>query len=467
MAVKSNRSERLLQLKGNVFWYRQGVPKAVHKLIGGPKFLTINLLTSDVARAKSKRDEIEAVTRVQFRDIEAGRRVELELLGQPLGKQRDRLSPTERGVVTREAWIDAKDNGDEEELSLIIDAAEAEASSLRPARRKAFEDAMLGRVRADYHVDAYLSTAGLTSKTASERQGLIRMFADWCERSKQSLADVDRRLAGRYMNAVLDDLHPATQRKRLTALRQYWIYLARRGHVSLPVGEAMTSGWPWNDQRVVKRATRVERGAKPQRERSFTDAEIGKLLNTTFPLASDWEDLMKDALLVSLYSGMRQGEIMTLWVEEVVFSDGKMLFDIQQGKTEAAARKVPVHSELVDIIKRRTLGKGPQSLVFHELTGSQNPPDKYGKRFKRWREAVGVSDMQANTRRSLVNFHSARRWFTTKARHAGVSKETIGDVVGHKPDKRDITFGVYTQGASVEQLVACVEAVRLTTTSKS
>jgi hypothetical protein len=60
-----------------------------------------------------------------------------------------------------------------------------------------------------------------------------------------------------------------------------------------------------------------------------------------------------------------------------------------------------------------------------------------------------------------VNFHSARRWFATKARHAGQPKETIADVVGHKPDKSDVTFGVYAREASEAQRRACVEAVRL------
>ena len=47
------------------------------------------------------------------------------------------------------------------------------------------------------------------------------------------------------------------------------------------------------------------------------------------------------------------------------------------------------------------------------------------------------------------------------ARHAGQPRETIGDVVGHRADKRDITFGVYTQGASEAQWRACVESVSL------
>ena len=73
----------------------------------------------------------------------------------------------------------------------------------------------------------------------------------------------------------------------------------------------------------------------------------------------------------------------------------------------------------------------------------------------------GNAVMQEGSRRSLVNFHSARRWFTTKARHAGQPKETIADVIGHAPDRQDITFGVYAKDASEAQKRECIEAVSM------
>lgn len=72
-----------------------------------------------------------------------------------------------------------------------------------------------------------------------------------------------------------------------------------------------------------------------------------------------------------------------------------------------------------------------------------------------------MDDKREGTRRSLVNFHSARRWFTTKARHAGHPRETIAEIVGHAADKKDVTFGVYAKGASEMQRRACVGDVKL------
>ena len=465
MPVKANRSEHLLMLKGNRWWFRQGVPKPVREVAAGPGFIMINLETSDIREAKRRRDDLEALTRIQFRDIREGRRDALDIpeWSPASGPKRPPrgLPAAARGAITRAAMDAALDAEDTNALDLIVHAAEAEADRMKPAQRKAFEDVLGGRVKIEYHLEGYLKTAGLAPKTEAERRGLVNKFARWCDEKGLTLDQVDRKRAGRYVAEVLEEKHRVTQGKHLTALRQYWIFMARRGHVDLPRGEAITSGWPWNDQLIETKGKRVERGAKKAAERPFTDAEASTLINSPFPLTEAWEGVMKDVFKVALLSGMRQAEIVTLWVEEVEENGGQLTFNLQQGKNPSAARKVPVHSSLVPMVRERLKGKAGQDLLFHELAGIGNPSDTYGKRFKRWREALDVADDQADTRRSLVNFHSARRWFTTKARHAGQPKETIADVIGHTPDKQDVTFGIYAREASEGQRRACVEAVNL------
>ncbi len=462
MPVKATRSEHLLTLKGNRWWFRQGVPKPVRKIIGGPQFILINLETSDVRDAKRLRDDIAAVSGIQFREIKEGRRVSFDI---PMWSHTSNseqpsnpLSAPARGALTRAAMGDAQDA---DELHLIVNAAEAEADKMKGAQRKAFEDAMSGRVEIEHHLEGHLKTAGLAPKTAAERRGIVMMLSRWCGEQGLMLDQMDRARAGRYVSAVLENKHPKTCAKHISFLRQYWIFMARRGHIKLPPGEAITSGWPWNDQVIESKGKRVERGAAKAVERPFTDDEVSALLNSPFPKNPAWEKVMMDVLMTSLLSGMRQAEIVTLWVEEVEENDGLLTFNLQQGKNPSAARKVPVHSSLVPMVRERMRGRAGQDMLFHELEGFGNPSDTYGKRFKRWREALGIRDEQGNNRRSLVNFHSARRWFTTKARHAGQPRETIADVIGHRPDKQDVTFGVYARGASEDQKRACVGAVEL------
>ncbi|MGR3449397.1 MAG: DUF6538 domain-containing protein [Paracoccus sp. (in: a-proteobacteria)] len=82
MAGKSSKgATRLLFLSRNVWWFRQQVPAVVRTVISGPQFIMVNLHTADVIEAKRRRDELEAQTAMQFRQIKMGRRVTLELPG--------------------------------------------------------------------------------------------------------------------------------------------------------------------------------------------------------------------------------------------------------------------------------------------------------------------------------------------------------------------------------------------------
>lgn len=81
------------------------------------------------------------------------------------------------------------------------------------------------------------------------------------------------------------------------------------------------------------------------------------------------------------------------------------------------------------------------------------------KRFGRYMRSVKVAVIVADKRRSLVNFHSFRRWFITQAERAGQAKTIIEAVVGHK--REGMSFGTYSGGPSEAQHRACVEAVKL------
>jgi len=76
---------------------------------------------------------------------------------------------------------------------------------------------------------------------------------------------------------------------------------------------------------------------------------------------------------------------------------------------------------------------------------------------------AGVSDVvvdrETGKNKDRVRFHSFRHWFITKAIQAGQPELVAQIVVGHKP--QSIAASVYLGGLTMEQMVACVEAVRL------
>ena len=372
-------------------------------------------------------------------------------------KPAEGLSPAARGELYRETITAlAQDpDADPEALELAVYAAESERDTYRGAQKVAFEDAARGSVEVDRHVDAYaLAIAKLAPATVSGRKGNIRQFARWAAEKKLRLDAVNRKVAGQYVTAVIDPMHPKTAATHLSSLRSYWAFMHKRGHIT--GGDA--EGGPWAGQKIEAKSKRAERGSK-DKERPYTADEVRALLYSPFPsgMAPEFESQIIDALSISLLSGMRLEEIVTLWVEEVRDGD----FDIQQGKTDAAARRVPIHPALTDLVKRRTAGKGPKEWLFHELAQAANPGDIFGKRFRRYRLAVGVDDKREGKRRSLVNFHSARHWFALNASFAGQNDKIIGSVIGHHPDKKNITWGVYIRDTSEAQRRACVESVKL------
>ena len=430
----------------------------------------VNLGTSDLKAAQRLRDELERDTSDTFAAIRAG------ATGAAAA-----LSAREQGLLYREiiaAHAEDQQDGPDAPAGLYeiaVDSAESAAEQFRDETdRVAFLDALHGREDVTAHLDTHLATlrkSRIVEKSVKEREGLVRAFAKWAADQNPALTldRIDRKQAGKYVAEKLDDLHPKTQSKHLMALRGYWNQLAARGQVDLPPQEPRGSGWPWNAQQIRHKATRAERESRNDQERPFTEAEARTLLYAPFPsgMQSGHESQIRDAIRISLLSGMRLVEILKLWVKDV--KEGQrgagLIFDIQEGKTDAAPRPVPVHPDLIEIVQRRLKDakgndKPGTAWLFHELAEESNPGDVFGKRFRRYRLHLGVDDKRPGKRRSLVNFHSARRWFATSAARAGQQEAVIKDVIGHEPDKKNVTRR-YIAVSSGAQMRACVEAVKL------
>jgi integrase len=140
------------------------------------------------------------------------------------------------------------------------------------------------------------------------------------------------------------------------------------------------------------------------------------------------------------------------------------VFKVTKGKTAASLRVVPIHPALAELVARRTKGKGPDADLFDEVPeppagASYSRSANVSSQFGRYLRDIGVAKVLPGRRRSLVNFHSFRRWFITKAEQAGQPEGTIKSVVGHQ--RQGMTLGLYSAGPMLAQLRACVESVQL------
>lgn len=460
---RKSRAARHLVLKGRKFWFTRDIPEAIRPHFGGKTAYLVNLETSDVTKAMGRRDEIFAETNKLFRAAREGRPVKgttdaiLDLANAWVNElQTSRADP--------HAWTatifsrDPEHVADEDVLTaddFTEERAEAVEREHGYKARTRFVNIIQGRVDVDHHVEDYLKEARLAPKTTDERRNLIKRFASWAKLKGWSLPNIDRAKAGRYFSEEIASLNERTARKHHGSVKLYWDYLIARGHVS--------GTNPWEGQRMPDRGRRVERGGKAE-ERPFNEEEIKTLLYSDYPrgMRETFKAQIHDAIRIAALSGLRLAELVTLWVEECPIDEkGSGYFDIRQGKTAAAARRVPIHPDVIEIVKRRKKGKDLQDWLFHELADERNAGDVFGKRFAKYREKLGVDDKRPGQRRSLVNFHSFRRWFVTEAERAGIPESTISSVVGHEEGRRSITLGVYSGGPAWQQMQRCVEAVKL------
>jgi integrase len=274
----------------------------------------------------------------------------------------------------------------------------------------------------------------------------------------QTIEAFDRRRAGEFISRcfIQKSVPHKTTGKFISALSSYWRWLEYRGHIPRSTDN------PWLRQ-PLPRPKQNRGGRSRQKEREFTDDELMTLLD---PKASAGDPMLGDFMHIAALSGMRIDEIANLKAEDVKLNAATKTVSIEEAKTEAGVRTVPIHPELEGIIKSRLNGKAPGDWLFDELP--EYPPESMSersmivsKRFVTYRRRLGVDERVEGKRRSLVNFHSFRRWFITKAEQAGVPTSTIAVVVGHETGREGMTLGVYSGGPSLEQRHACVEAVKL------
>jgi integrase len=297
------------------------------------------------------------------------------------------------------------------------------------------------------YVDRWLREGGsrgvVKARTQSQYRADLADLSDWLQRAghHQLIEAVTKDVAGRFVSdMVAAGMDRTTLNRKISASSSYWRWLNKRTSITAQ---------PWAGQSLSK----ATKPGEIRPKRPYDDSEVAALI------AGGADQELRDAIHVGALSGMRIEEIYLLTVKDCRGG----WFDITKAKTAAGIRKVPIHSGLAAVVARRTAGKAQDDFMFHEA----GPPPKPGrersmpasKRFGYYRKRIGVTDRIPGRRQDRVDFHSLRRWFSTKARQAGIDQATVAVVLGHKVG--NITDDVYSGGPNVTMYQACVEAVVL------
>jgi integrase len=335
-----------------------------------------------------------------------------------------------------------------EELDPASDSMQPVYDEAKEQQARQYAEIAQGRATPiSLHHDHFIAQAQNKKRTDGDDRRALKFLLQWCEREgiRPVLQAISRKVAIRFADALPEiaggTQSPVTLNKYLRRLSRYWDWLVKRD-------EAEANVWA--------RVTLTEPKVIPlEQERAFTDEEVRVLL--TGPAEQRMHDLMRIAAL----TGARLDAIVDLKVRDCVDD----LFVFKPQKQEPSARAVPIHPDLEDIVARRTAGKQPDDDLFPEWPAPRKAGSlrersfKASNQFTTYRRKVGVNEVITGKRRSLVNFHSFRRWYITKAEQADQPESIIAAVVGHK--RQGMTLGRYSAGPLIAQARRCIEAVRL------
>ncbi len=169
--------------------------------------------------------------------------------------------------------------------------------------------------------------------------------------------------------------------------------------------------------------------------------------------------------LIGIYTGARLNEIASLTPNDIRQENGIWYFDINDQdemkrlKTNAAMRRVPIHSALISLglleyiqsVKSMNI---PGVRVLHDLTYSEK--EGWGRKLGRWFNTTFLETM--GIKKKGLSFHSLRHTAITAMRRAGIERPIVQAIVGHEPD--GVTEEVYTHGYELSQLQTAIESLR-------
>lgn len=178
---------------------------------------------------------------------------------------------------------------------------------------------------------------------------------------------------------------------------------------------------------------------------AFTKEDVEKL----HALALEKKDQpLADLIAVGAYTGARLEEIGRIHRDNITFKDGVPIsFHIEQAKTTAGEREVPIHPKIAGLVSSLLEGSKDGFLFEGGHNKYGNRLDPLSKRFGRLKTAAGFD-------KQFV-FHSIRKTTITLMHQAGADIAVMPAVVGHETGL--FSLDRYSAGPSMPQKRQVIE----------
>ena len=414
IVVMSKQKDYLIQ-RGNTWYARMGVPEDVRHKLGHKREYIQSLRTPD-----------RKIALIQSKPLIAEWKNSIHIA-------RGNASAIQKTALLMRNDIEANERFNlDTEMSDADYAAEDVADGLDGIEQQEFYDYYTGRIDTpfNYFASEFIKATYTNHKTAGDAQRSITLFTVYCP----TLKSVSAHAVMRWIDAETRSQSSVSKTK--TFLSKYWKYLQQRGYVS-------RHRKPFSDIELPKTLK-----ARQPRE-AYTDDEVALILEH---LGLKQDNALTAITTLAMYTGARISELAGLRVDNLVTVDGITCLKIEESKTNAGNRTVPVHPKIQELVQTLITDSTDGYLVsgVKSKGGKDRRADVLGKRYGR----LVRNDCQLP---STKVFHCFRNTVATKLESAGIPENIAADIVGH--DKATMTYGLYSGGTSAQQKFDAVKSI--------
>lgn len=288
------------------------------------------------------------------------------------------------------------------------------------------------------HLDEYMARLEreIEKKTADQRRSIIERFGA----NFAHVQDVTRKEVQRWLDEQVskEGKSPATVTSHLTSLRAYWDWL-----VSSQV--APDDVMPFD--RLTKPKANQKR-SKADERKPFTPEQLVSILRAAEErhAKTGKDQPLVDLILLGMWTGCRREELGRLKVEHVQADH----FTVEDAKTSAGWRTIPIHSQLrptLDRLKADSTDGYILPSTAKSRYGDRSSP--LGQKFGRLKAALKFDDRFV--------FHSIRKTFASMLKEAGEQEDVVAELMGHK--YKTMTYGHYAGGHTLERKREAIEKI--------
>lgn len=228
-----------------------------------------------------------------------------------------------------------------------------------------------------------------------------------------------------------------TAKTYLSTYRTFWGYLGRKKLVKRSL-DAFTD--------VLQPPLKLKNGNGKGRRGYFETDDYRRLLEAV----PQGDKTLSDLIKIAAHTGCRIDELCSLRLDDVKLTDRVPYFLINDAKTDAGNRKVPIHSAIKQLVAQlRDISEDGYLLSGLSFNKYGDRSNAIGKRFGRLKSSLGYG--------SDLVFHSFRKAVATQFENKGVPEVIAARILGH--EFPTMSFGTYSGGAELETLLTAIENI--------